>query len=186
MSASTADLRAFLDGEGIRYIEDEGFLRASFSTDRYRDRMGTRAIFIALRLEEDGEYFKLIAPNLYWCPPGPRREAVLRALMGISWRTKLVQFEYDDEDGEVRAIVEFPLEDSPLSARQLSRCLNGLVQIIDEYHPVVARALSDGIVDFTHVAARLELERQAAELFSEFGALRTRARRDRGRLSLEE
>ena len=186
MPATRAELRAMLDAEGIRYTEDEDYLRASFATVRYRDRSGARAIFVALRLEEDGEYFKLIAPNLYWCPSGPTREAFLRALLGVSWRTKLVQFQYDDEDGEVRAVVEFPLEDAPLTARQLSRCLNGLVQIVDEYHGAIVAALREGVVDFSGVSARLELERQAAELYAEIGANRARRRRDRGRLALEE
>ena len=57
---------------------------------------------------------------------------------------------------------------------------------VDEYHPALVAALREGVVDFSGVAARLELERRAAELYAELGADRARSRRDRGRLALEE
>jgi hypothetical protein len=43
----------------------------------------------------------------------------------------MLQWEYDPSDGEIRAIIEFPLEDSMLTERQFNRCLSGLIQIVD-------------------------------------------------------
>jgi len=56
----------------------------------------------------------------------------LQTLLTISWETKMVQWEYDPSDGEVRAMIEFPLEDAPLTERQFWRCVHGLVRIVDE------------------------------------------------------
>jgi hypothetical protein len=53
-------------------------------------------------------------------------------MLSISWETKMLQWEYDPSDGEIRAIIEFPLEDSTLTEKQFNRCLHGLVQIVDE------------------------------------------------------
>jgi hypothetical protein len=52
-------------------------------------------------------------------------------MLAISWETKMLQWEYDPSDGEIRAIIEFPLEDSILTERQFNRCLSGLIQIVD-------------------------------------------------------
>jgi hypothetical protein len=52
-------------------------------------------------------------------------------MLCISWETKMLQWEYDPNDGEIRAIIEFPLEDSSLTEKQFNRCLSGLIQIID-------------------------------------------------------
>lgn len=68
--------------------------------------------------------------------------------MEVQWQTKLIQFEYDRNDGEIRPIVEFPIEDSTLTARQLMRCILGLVEIIDNYYPVLRWALDEGVVEF--------------------------------------
>jgi hypothetical protein len=44
----------------------------------------------------------------------------------------MLQWEYDPSDGEIRAIIEFPLEDSTLTERQFNRCLYSLVELVDE------------------------------------------------------
>ncbi len=45
---------------------------------------------------------------------------------------KLLRFEYDPTDGEVRAAIELPLEDAPLTERLFDRCLSGLIQLVDQ------------------------------------------------------
>lgn len=44
----------------------------------------------------------------------------------------MLQWEYDPSDGEIRAIIEFPLEDAILTERQFNRCLDSLVELVDE------------------------------------------------------
>ncbi|MGI9110157.1 MAG: hypothetical protein ACR2KA_09085 [Opitutales bacterium] len=53
----------------------------------------------------------------------------------------MVQFEYDAQDGEIRAIVEFPLEDVQLTSRQLMRCIHGLVKVMDRNHVTIVDAI---------------------------------------------
>jgi hypothetical protein len=95
--------------------------------------------------------------------------AVFRALLMISWRTKLIQFEFDEEDGEIRGMIEFPLEDSSLTQKQLIRCLNGMVQIIDEYHSVIDQAIRTGFVNFGRLERQDEIERRSKEIFEYIG-----------------
>ena len=143
MATTLAALEAYMIAEGLKYSVHDDYIRTSFATDLYRDQDGDSSVFIITRLDEEGEYFKLIAPNLYNYPPdGPNRAEVFRTLLGVCWRSKLIKFEYDERDGEIRAIIEFPLEDAPLTAKQFFRCLNGIVQIIDEYHAAIAAAIA--------------------------------------------
>jgi hypothetical protein len=186
VATNLAEIEGFLREENLRFTTVDQYIRTSFATDEYVDSEGERSVFVVIKPDEDGEYFKLMAPNLYRYPRGPHAEAVFRSLLMVSWRTKLIQFEYDDNDGEIRAIVEFPLEDSSLTRTQLMRCLNGVVQIIDEYHPVIHRAIASGIVDFAGIELRDEIERRSSELFDYTGIKPARLRAAAGKLDLEE
>jgi len=44
----------------------------------------------------------------------------------------MLRLEYDPTDGEIRASIELPLEDAPLTDRQFNRCLEGLVHLVDQ------------------------------------------------------
>ena len=109
---------------------------------------GSKKAKFFISLEEDGEYIKIIAPKLYIYKEGPYKEAVLQALLQICWKTKLVEYEYDASDGEVRLIIEFPLEDGKLTKKQLERCIRGMVGIIEDYHQVIDTVMRTGVINF--------------------------------------
>lgn len=89
-------------------------------------------LLIVVQLDEDGEFFKLFAPDVLAGVKEHRyKEAILQTLLSISWETKMLQWEYDPVDGEIRAMIEFPLEDSTLTEKQFYRCLSGLVEMVD-------------------------------------------------------
>jgi hypothetical protein len=87
---------------------------------------------IVIQLHENGEFFKIFAPAiLSGIQEHQYKEAIFQTLLSIAWETKMMQWEYDATDGEVRAIIEFPLEDARLTERQFFRCLTGLVDMVD-------------------------------------------------------
>jgi hypothetical protein len=172
MATSLSEIELYLKEEGLRFTRMDEYIRTSFSTDDYEDSDGDKSVFLIIKPEESGEYFKLIAPNLYKLQEGPGRGAVFQTLLMISWRTKLVQFEYDDSDGEVRAIVEFPLEDSGLTRRQLMRSIHGIVQIVDEYHGAIDRAIRTGRVEMEGPLKGAAIDRLASEYYSYLGLKR--------------
>ena len=142
-------LSAFLAAHDVKHsAKDDTTIVTGFGgLDHYRDADGNPHLGLIIRLEEDGEYVKVFAPNAYSVPLEDVAP-VLQACAMIQWRTKLVQFEYDASDGELRPIVEFPLEDAPMTSRQLMRCVSGLVALVDHFHAVIQRALTDGEVVF--------------------------------------
>ncbi len=188
MAITLSALEAYMIAENLKYSIHGDYIRTSFATDLYRDQDGDPSVFIIARIEEDGEYFKLMAPNLYNYPPdGPNASEVFRILLGVCWRSKLIKYEYDERDGEIRAIVEFPLEDASLTPKQFLRCLNGLVQIIDEYHEAIATAISGAMASLDDAEDAADNIRKADRILRAAGVDRARLSHDNpGGIKFEE
>jgi hypothetical protein len=110
-------------------------------------------LLVVIQLDEEGRFFKLFAPEvLAGVKDHPHKTAILQTMLSISWETKMLQWEYDPSDGEIRAIIEFPLEDSTLTAQQFNRCLDGLIEIVGDWalprlHRVMETGIDPGDVD---------------------------------------
>jgi hypothetical protein len=129
MGTTIRQIAAYLDGQGWKYSLDEEFSR--IITGVQADNVEN--LLIVIQLDEDGNFFRMFAPQvLESVLDHPHKAAILEAMLRISWETKMLQWEYDSSDGEIRAIIEFPLEDALLTEKQFNRCLQGLVQIVDE------------------------------------------------------
>jgi hypothetical protein len=87
---------------------------------------------IVLKLTENGEFLQLIVPGLLAVKDCIYKGVIFQTMLAISYQVKMLRFEYDPEDGEVRASIELPLEDAPLTERQFNRCLNWLFYLVDE------------------------------------------------------
>jgi len=129
MGVSLREIASYLDKQEWKYELDEENYRivTAVLAENVEDFM------IVVQLDENGEFFKIFAPQIIsGLIDHPYKEAILQTMLCISWETKMLQWEYDPSDGEIRAIIEFPIEDSILTERQFNRCLRGLVQIVDE------------------------------------------------------
>ncbi len=144
MATSIPEIESFLEEKEIKYKrKDPTTLIFGAATEHYTDQDGDKGLILVLKLEEDGEFFKLFCPNAFRIT-GPNVDAFLRLCTHIQWCTKMIQFEYDHHDGEVRPIIEFPLEDAPLTARQLYRCISGLVELVDRHFEILEKARITG------------------------------------------
>jgi hypothetical protein len=131
--------------------KEERYVSLGFKSKNFRQPDGTQGIFVVVELSEDGEYVKIFSPGAFRID-GEHVDPFLRACSMIQWRTKLIQFEFDENDKEVRPIVEFPIEDAPLTARQLGRCVNGLCTLLDQYYDTLKKALETGEISFPEAA----------------------------------
>ena len=115
-------------------------VRLFFPTERFVDPdTNEKRLVVVIRLEENGEYLKVFSPHAFEAK-GRHAGDVLKACMEIQWETKLIQFEYDDNDGEIRPIIEWPIEDGTVTSKQLLRAIMGLVLLVDQYAPVIDQA----------------------------------------------
>lgn len=128
MGADLKQIAKYLDNLGwdYRFDDDEDRIITGVEADNIED------FLIVVQLDEEGKFFRVFAPQvLSGVQEHPYKGAILQTMLAISWETKMLQWEYDPADGEIRAIIEFPLEDSILTERQFNRCLSGLIQIVD-------------------------------------------------------
>jgi desulfoferrodoxin (superoxide reductase-like protein) len=149
MATTVDQIAGYLKAHDLRYHihEDRSVIVTGFATEHYVDKDGDKHIPVIIELEEDGEFIKIMVPYCYVYREGPHKQALFQALLMLCWQTKMLQFEYDATDGEVRAIVEYPLEDAPLTERQFMRTLMGLVALIDQHDDMVRRALDSGVIE---------------------------------------
>lgn len=111
--------------------------------DNYHNKEGEKRLLIAVNLHEEGKYLNIYAPFAFKVPKD--KAAVFNTACGIiQWNTKLVQFEYDKRDGEVRPVIEFPLEDGVVTGKQLKRCIDGMASILDQYYLALKTVIDTG------------------------------------------
>jgi hypothetical protein len=129
MAANLEQLAEYLDKKGWKYRleqEENRIITGVFAEN-------VEQFLIVIQLDEEGEFFEIYAPRvLAGVKNHPFKDAILQTMLCISWETKMLQWEYDPSDGEIRAIIEFPLEDALMTERQFNRCLYSLVQLVDE------------------------------------------------------
>ena len=150
MSTTIDEVVSFLSDEGLRYSHAEGndYLRTGFTTKKYVDVDGDKHLHVVISVEEQGKYIKIAAPTAYrFHHDGTsfHKLALFQTLVQICHMTKMVQFEYDPDDGEIQAIVEFALEDSTLTRQQLMRTIYALTDALEEYHDAIHDAITGGL-----------------------------------------
>ena len=128
--------------------EDNAYLWAHWTTDLFTSPdHDAKLIELHILLAEDGEFLHVMASRLYDLKDCPHRSSVFEALLTIAYITKSMSYEYDPEDGELRATIEMPLEDGRLTPDQFSDICNLLVCTVDAYDSVVRHAMRTGTVD---------------------------------------
>lgn len=145
------ELKKFLVTRGTEIVE------VSIVTNNYIHYNGERSIGIIFKIEEEGRLLKVITPDLYTIKTDVLNSSrnLYQTLLQICWETKLVQFEYDCENGEIRAVIETAIEDGTLTKGQINRMLDTLLRVIEQYHSEID-ALVSGRTD--HVISSLSNE----------------------------
>ena len=110
MATTIEEVKQFLNEEGKKFREIPGknFIRTGFITDNYTDNEGEKLCSLVVAVEEDGEFLKILAPKAYQFSKDAssyNKMALFQTLLQISWDTKMVQFEYDPDDGDRKSVV---------------------------------------------------------------------------------
>ena len=174
MATSIAKITELLGEEKLKHnVNEEGdFIIVDFVTRNYRNVRGENSLRIIVSPEENGAFIKFFVPRAYACPKGMtsyNRLSLFQVLLHISWMTKMLQFEFDPDDGEIRMMIEFPLEDAELTRSQLSRCVSTIFNAAERFHENIVDALEHGIT--------IESESETQKLFQEFMRQRRAERR---------
>ena len=142
MATGYETICGFSDKREIEYqLHDDGEILVHFRTEKYKSPDGESAVTVVILLDNDGRFLKLFVPNAFSYHEGPYKAVVLQAALFVNYQLKMVQFEYDPRDGEMRAMVEFPLKDSLLTEEQFFRAFDGLCVLVEQYSPFIHHAM---------------------------------------------
>lgn len=154
MATTIDELKGFLDEYELKYRVDEernailvGF-GCNADDSPYRDEEGDAYVRLVIQLSEDGGFVAVFSPNAWNIDDCPNKAAVFEALVSIQAQYKMLRFDYDPTDGEIRPNMELPVEDSSVSSRQLHRMIHGMLGAIQRFHPVIRHAMDHGEVSF--------------------------------------
>ena len=117
-----------------------------FRSSSYVNQNGNNIIMVVIQLSENGEYIKFFLPSAYYVTDDETAYAALKTFASISWQIKMVDFELDVHDGEIRPTIDFPLEDNTITAKQILRCCQTIAQVIDGLDPFIKHAIMYGEV----------------------------------------
>ena len=148
MATSLQIIQAYLQENDIEHQvkEEHNHIQTGSATRIYCDENGDHGVHIVISLEEDGEFVRIIVPNLYHDESPDHLFAILQTCMQANRAMKMVQFEYDASDGEIRLEMQLPLEDAKMTKRQLMRMLGCVVEAVDDFDAAFRAATERGEV----------------------------------------
>ena len=128
MATNLAFLAQCLDRRQWRYEADPAHSRILTGVKAEN----VESLMIIFQLTEEGRFLQLIIPQLLSVKDHVYKGVIFQTLLSISYQLKMIRFEYDPSDGEVRASIQLPLEDANLTETLFDRCLTGLIQMVDQ------------------------------------------------------
>ena len=129
-------LARYLDRDEWRYdLDAEGScIRTGFR--------GDHATYRAMVLyDSEKQRVRFIVPNYLNLSKVQDKSRILERLMELNMQYILLKFGYDPADGEVRAEIDVPVNDSDISYEGFRRCLYCLLTAVDEEYPVMMRLM---------------------------------------------
>ena len=169
MATSLQTIQEYLSENEIEHHvkEEHNHIQTGTATRIYRDENGNYGVHIIIALEEDGEFVRIIVPNLYHDDSPDHLVAILQTCMQANRTMKMVQFEYDASDGEIRLEMQLPLEDAKMTKRQLMRMLGCVIEAVDDFDAAFRAAIERGEVIIDQLLAEQRKKAKLAQLVND-------------------
>jgi hypothetical protein len=158
MATTLTALAKLLDNLGWKHKpkpaeknDKEGRIYTGFPTESYLDSDGDKFINVVFSVQENGELVKIIVPRLYNCIHPGNRKAFFETAIRKTFEKKLCFYDYDHRDGEIRMVLDIPLEDAVLTEKQVKRIVSGMVRLVDVNDPDIRAAVEQGrlpVIDY--------------------------------------
>jgi len=145
---------------------ENAFVATKLPTKKYADTSCNHAIQIVVKIEDQGEFIRFIAPNVYANKKPEHDMAIFQTCMHATRDDQLIQCCFNESTGEIYIQVEVFLGESPLSERQLMKALLGIVDIVNIYDDAFRSAIHTGTFTYSQIYAdRVKLATLAKKLF---------------------
>lgn len=155
--------------------EERDQIALGFPTRFYVDAEGDNFAALFIDRVMDGQYVQVVMPRAYSLQDCKYKAAVLSVLTQIAFLTRSLQCEYDPEDGEVRYAVDSWVLDNTLTQSQLDVMVRIIIELLEEYDPVVRHAMETGRVDLSMANKPEPVPEAPAALPPEISALLEKA-----------
>ncbi|NBP88951.1 MAG: hypothetical protein EBU59_10695 [Planctomycetia bacterium] len=153
MATTISEITSLLDDAELRYQinEDQQAIAIGFEIDSdstgYRDSDGDPNVLLVVEIKENGEFLSICGPFAWNVRDCPHQPAVFESLVLYQARCKMIRFDYDPKDGEIRPNVEMPLEDAAITEMQFHRLLGVMLQAIKDADAIISHAMKTGVAD---------------------------------------
>jgi hypothetical protein len=154
MATTLESIAGFLDEYELNYRvdRDRSAILIAFACPPedggYTTPDGEATVRIVIQLAEDGEFLAVFSPNAWNIHDCAHKSAVIGAVPAIQSQYKMLRFDHDPADGELRPNIELPLEDASLTSQQFHRIVHGLLEGIQRFDRVIRHAMETGEVSF--------------------------------------
>jgi hypothetical protein len=139
-------------GVDFRASRDHNEIVVAVPTQHYIDpHDGEKSMLLHVMLQEEGRMMRICVPEVYAVNTFAHKGSMCEAMLSANWRVRVASYVLDDSDGEVRVVCDVPLEDGTVTSVQTSRMLTLVAWTVDQFDPVIRKAGTDGVVDFTSI-----------------------------------
>jgi len=191
MPVAVEAVQGFLMRAGLKFASndqgDNGQFILSFKTQRYRNPAGDKSLTLFVTVAEAGRYLEIEAVGIYSAKEAKDVGKLAQFLLGQNYVTKLLRWELDRTDGEVRASVEMAPVDGNVTFDGFMRALMLFPLVADSLHDAIARVMKTGKLPApVRVNKRLqELVRRAGGIASLERLVRSHEKATRDSVSLD-
>jgi hypothetical protein len=148
MPVSPEAIQGYLMQAGLNFGTSDhganGHFMLSFKTKRYINPEGEKSLMLLITVGEDGRYIELAACNMYSAAEAKSIGRLSELLLDINFRSKLLRFELDRSDGEIRATAEAVPQDGSVTFQSFMRMLTMFPSAADRLHPSITKVLKTG------------------------------------------
>jgi len=145
MTVTPAHISEHLTRLGLEHRVDGNVVHFGIATRTYRCPSGQPGLRIAVEVSDRGSYLSLMAPVAF-VVEGDHAAAVFETCLRFQYLYRLLRFEFDPTDGELRLSAHIPLHDGTLGDAQFDECLMLLIRLAERVYPILMAAMTSGEV----------------------------------------
>jgi len=139
-------IQSYLMRAGLKFAtNDEGLngqFILSFQTKRYTNPVGVKSLTLFVTVAEDGKYLEIAAVGMYFAKKAKSVGKLAEFLLGQNYTTKLLRWELDRTDHEVRATIEVAPVDGSITFDAFMRMLMLFPLLADSMHHDISKVMA--------------------------------------------
>jgi len=191
MPVAVEAIQGYLMRAGLKFTANDqgnnGQFVLSFKTRHYENPAGDKSLMLIVNIAEAGRYLEITAVGMYSAKDAKDIGKLAQFLLGQNYVTKILRWELDRTDGEVRASVEVAPVDGSVTFNSFMRMLMLFPMVAESLHPTITKVMKTGQLPApVRVNKRLqELVRRAGGIASLERLVRSHEKATRDSVSLD-